>query len=287
MVESSMVGTRKVIPSLGLFHLKKGDRKKMIGQGNTAEIYPWGDHRVVKLFRGGNHFSSIQRELAVSREVEFLGLPVPKVYGRAQLRGRTGILYERITGPAMTLEMSRHPDQLDSFASTLAQLHHQIHQKEGSRLDSQKEDLKREIRKTDRLPVKTRDAVIRHLERLPEGDRLCHCDFHPDNILMSAEGPVVIDWMIGSRGAPAADIARTALILRDASLPPGMEFFQPLRTEFRREYLKAYFRLSPLSKEEIKAWEVPLAAARLNEKIPEDEKARLLSRVEREVETFR
>lgn len=46
-------------------------------------------------------------------------------------------------------------------------------------------------------------------------------DFHPDNVLLAARGPVIIDWPDATRGQPLADVARTSLLLRLGGLPPG------------------------------------------------------------------
>ena len=36
---------------------------------------------------------------------------------------------------------------------------------------------------------------------------------HPSNVLLSSDGPVIVDWFDASRGAPVADVARTSLLL--------------------------------------------------------------------------
>ena len=41
------------------------------------------------------------------------------------------------------------------------------------------------------LPAGLRQALIAVLDELPEGSQLCHGDFHPGNILMTARGPVL------------------------------------------------------------------------------------------------
>ena len=51
------------------------------------------------------------------------------------------------------------------------------------------------------------------LHEIPfEGERLLHLDFHPDNVLLSQRGPVVIDWANARAGDPALDVAMTWVI---------------------------------------------------------------------------
>ena len=52
----------------------------------------------------------------------------------------------------------------------------------------------------------------------PGGRALLHLDFHPFNVLMGTDGPVVIDWTNAGRARPGSDVAMTALILAGVAL---------------------------------------------------------------------
>ncbi|WP_271500136.1 phosphotransferase [Bradyrhizobium sp. CCBAU 11357] len=39
------------------------------------------------------------------------------------------------------------------------------------------------------------------------GDELCHCDLHTDNVIMTADGPRLIDWTLAVRAPAAYDLA--------------------------------------------------------------------------------
>jgi uncharacterized protein (TIGR02172 family) len=253
------------------------DRERL-GQGYTADIYPWGENRVIKLFQKGISESSINREFSVSKLVETLGLNVPKVFERRQYQGREGILYERIDGPTMTQAISQEPGNIKKFACKLAALHDVIHRKKGMGLPEQKDVLSRRIYQTDLLSVNTKKKILHHLELLPEGSQVCHGDFHTNNIIISSHGAVIIDWMDGTCGHPLADVARTVLIYRLASISDRVVKSQ--RDSIIQEYLNAYIQLSNCSLQQINTWELPVAAARLTENIPTEEKERLLFRIE-------
>jgi aminoglycoside phosphotransferase (APT) family kinase protein len=51
------------------------------------------------------------------------------------------------------------------------------------------------------------------------GDRLVHRDLHPLNIMMTPDGPMVIDWANASAGDPAFDIADTWALFVCATAP--------------------------------------------------------------------
>jgi aminoglycoside phosphotransferase (APT) family kinase protein len=59
----------------------------------------------------------------------------------------------------------------------------------------------------------------RRLHALPWGGQsLLHLDFHPLNVLMGPDGPVVIDWTNARPGPPGLDVAMSALILAGVAL---------------------------------------------------------------------
>lgn len=73
----------------------------MLGVGNTAEVFEYGEGKVCKLFFAGYPKEAVEREYRNAMEVERLGLPAPKVYETVTLDGRNGIVYEKIEGKSM------------------------------------------------------------------------------------------------------------------------------------------------------------------------------------------
>ena len=116
------------------------------------------------------------------------------------------------------------------------------------------------------------------MSALPEDNRLCHGDFHPDNVVLTPRGPVVIDWLTAVQGAAAADVCRTLLLLEHASPPSGlrMTLVLVLRRLFAAAYWRRYARRTGLQRSQMEAWRLPLVAARLAENLPVDERRRLL-----------
>jgi len=101
----------------------------------------------------------------------------------------------------------------------------------------------------------------------------CHYDFHPGNVLGVDDRVQIIDWLTAGIGPPAMDVARTLLILGSPFQPPGLPLLlYPLVRHVRRilasAYMAEYLVLSSLSRAEVDAWRIPVAAARLWEKVP-------------------
>src|SRR5262249_36598442 len=57
------------------------------------------------------------------------------------------------------------------------------------------------------------------LPAIGDGDRLVHLDLHPMNVIVTASGPVVIDWTNAARADALADVAMTIVLLTCPRMP--------------------------------------------------------------------
>ncbi|TMK38066.1 MAG: aminoglycoside phosphotransferase family protein [Actinobacteria bacterium] len=164
----------------------------LLARGRAADVYAVGPGRVLRRYRPGEREDTTV-EAAVMEQARRHGFPVPAVY---QSSGRDLVL-ERIDGPTMMADVADRPWRVRRHGRTLAALHRQLH----------------------RIPAPSgADAP------LGRGDRLVHLDLHPENVLLSSRGPVVIDWSNGSRGDPADDVALTWAILATSAIPGPLPF---------------------------------------------------------------
>jgi aminoglycoside phosphotransferase (APT) family kinase protein len=122
------------------------------------------------------------------------------------------------------------------------------------------------------MPSHLRDYALRVLDALPDGDRLCHGDYHPGNVLVAADRVAVIDWPNAALGVPEADRARTMLLLRWADPLPDTPLVSRAlitvgRSMFAYGYARAYRDRSPQPLGQTASWLVVHTAARLAEGI--------------------
>jgi aminoglycoside phosphotransferase (APT) family kinase protein len=255
-----------------------------LAEGRTAEVFAWEDGRVLKLFREGWGMAVAEHEAALAQVIYDAGAPSPQVFGATEVAGRVGVIYERIAGPSLLGELTAHPLRLPFAARTLAETHAAMHARTVAGLQSLREALARRIRNAAPLPTQHRDAALRALDAQRDGDALCHGDYHPDNVLLSARGPLVIDWENAALGDPLADVARTLLLLRAIVVyepsPPARLVKSAARTAFSALYLRRYRQLAPFDPARLARWELPVTAARLSEGVTLEE-TYLLARVRR------
>ena len=249
---------------------------KPIALGRTAEIYPWHDDLVLKLFHTWVSEGGVQYEARIARAVHAAGLPVPRAGDIVEVDGRLGLEYERFDGKPMGEIMPAKPWLLPRFARQLAELHSAMHKTPGvTGIPSQRERLADKIRTAKDLPAPLQEACLQALARMPDGDRLCHGDFHPLNVLLHKGHAAVIDWVDATCGNPLADVARTAVLMQGvenraaenkASKTAWIEMLA--MRWFTRIYLCRYFALLPGGEDEFHRWRPIVAAGRMSEDIP-------------------
>jgi aminoglycoside phosphotransferase (APT) family kinase protein len=254
-----------------------------IAEGRTAEVFLLDEGHILKLYRAWCPPDWVEYEARIARAVHEAGIASPAAGEIIEVKGRYGLIYERIEGISMLQDMNARPWMILNHARSLAELHVRINQQSIPGLPSYKARLRFDIRNTPHLDEALRNKTLSILENLPAGQNVCHGDYHPGNVLITKRGPVVIDWMTASAGSPWADVARTCLLLTIGPKGEGNKVGRLTNLAvgfFQRRYLKSYKTLTPGGRNEMSQWSPVIAAARLTENII-PERAALLELVKR------
>jgi aminoglycoside phosphotransferase (APT) family kinase protein len=240
-----------------------------LGAGREADVHAWGADAVVKLYRPG--FGGHRAEAQALAALDGHGI-APRLIDVVDHDGRTGLLLERVDGPDMLALLRGRPWRVRSLARALAGTHLDVHRVPApADLADLRQVLAGRIRDASLTP-RLREFSLRVLDGLPSGDRLCHGDYHPGNVLVAAGRIAVIDWPNAARGVPEADHARTLLLLRWAVPLPGTPLVSrgliaAGRAVLTRGYARAYARGSEGPLPRVDSWLVVHVAARLSEGI--------------------
>ena len=255
---------------------------ELVGSGREAEIFAWGDGRVLRLARDAADAGMIEREAIALAAAHSAGASVPGVHERVTVDGRPGVVLDRVDGIDLLGALAGRPWTVRAVGRTLGVQHAALHRIEAP---AGLPDLHDELRHRLASPLVPDDVRTRALDRLaalPPGDRLLHGDFHPANLLRGRNGYVVIDWTNGMSGDPAADVARTILLMGGGKLADGtpvvIRVIAPVaRRLLLASYLRAYGREGDLDRDLVDRWLPVWAAVRLSEDI-EAERDFLLER---------
>ena len=185
------------------------DSGSPIATGRDADIFAAGPGRVLRRSRKG---SSQEREAMVMEYVLAHGYPAPKVFEVSD--DGLDMVMERVDGPTMLDDLGDHPWRLRRYAVLLADLHTQLGQ----------------IVAPDWL----RAGPV-------PGDRVVHLDLHPLNVLVTPDGPVVIDWTNASSGTAGSDVAVTWLVASSGRIP-GPRWKATLFGAFRRHLMATFIK---------------------------------------------
>ncbi|TDC05178.1 aminoglycoside phosphotransferase family protein [Nonomuraea longispora] len=150
---------------------------ELLGSGRSADVYTIGEDLVLRRYRSD---LDARREAAVIGYVAAHGYPVPRVHPGDQ--PATDLVMERLTGPTMLHAMLGGELSPEAAGDGIARLLLRLH----------------------RIPARC-SADPR--------DRVLHLDLHPDNVMLTPRGPMVIDWSNTEEGLPEEDCAISAMIL--------------------------------------------------------------------------
>ncbi len=151
------------------------DNAAPLASGRDADVYALDTRRVLRRYRAGG---DVTAEAEFMRYVATHGYPVPAVHAAHD----RDLVLDRVDGPTMLASLRDGRLAPDDAGRILAELHARLH------------------------AIAGRDPAA------PER-RVLHLDLHPDNVILGPDGPVVIDWRNAADGAPALDVALSALIL--------------------------------------------------------------------------
>lgn len=229
----------------------------LVGTGKEAEVFEWGA-LVLKLYRRPERKLAAFHEAAVLALVESLGLPAPRVGGVEQVDGRWGIAMTRVDGPAFGEAMPGEPGRIAGYLAAMAALHARLHRHPGAGLGGMKARLAQNIGRAGGLGDARRRNLLDGLATLPEGDRLCHGDFHPWNILGAIGEETIVDWLDACRGVPAADVCRSFVLMR------------PHVPDLASDYVDAYANHAGVTRADVLIWLPFVAAGRLAEGVADE-----------------
>ncbi|ONI77449.1 serine/threonine protein phosphatase [Kribbella sp. ALI-6-A] len=166
--------------------------------GRDADVYAIDDNWVLRRYRNGH---PVRDEAEFMRWVGRHGYPVPAV---DRVDGADMVI-QRLEGP--TLAAAAVAGEVGPVE--VGELHAELH------------------RRLHAIPAPSGAA----------GRVVMHGDLHPENVLLTADGPVVIDWRNAAEGPPEFDVAMTAIIFAQVALAPAFAELSPLLRAALSSYL--------------------------------------------------
>ncbi|MBR4183561.1 MAG: phosphotransferase [Lachnospiraceae bacterium] len=236
----------------------------VIAERGKKTVYRDGD-KCIKVFSEDYSKSDILNEALNQARIEETGLNIPKLYEVTVVDGKWAIVYEYIEGKTLAQLMEENPDKIDEYLDRFVDIQLEIQSKRSPLLTKLKSKMNRKISMTN-LDATTRYELHTRLEGLPKHTKICHGDFDPSNVIITADDKAyVIDWAHVTQGNASADVARTYLL-----------FCLEGKKEMAEKYLNIFCKKSDTAKQYVQKW-MPIVAASQSVKGNEKEREFLLS----------
>lgn len=198
---------------------------ELVARGTRSLVHAYGRGAVVKVPVPSTPEGWIRCEARYAEAARAAGAAVPRLLDLEQIDGRTASVWERVGGSSMWHAVVDQPNRAAMLGRLLAELQLELFALVPPvTLPRQRDRLESKIRRT----AATVDPSLRRaIELIPEPrtvSRLCHGDLHPSNVILTPDGPMIVDWFDACRGDRIADVARTLLtLLADGgSTPPHL-----------------------------------------------------------------
>jgi aminoglycoside phosphotransferase (APT) family kinase protein len=249
--------------------MQPGQPGEVVARGSRSTVRAYGEGVVIKVPAAETPAGWILSEAQYTQAVRAVGAPAPRLLGIEEVAGRPASVWERLEGTSMWKHVIDHPDRSAAMGGLMADVQLALFELVPPvTLPDQRDRLTSKIR---RSAATVDSTLISALELLPDGDvppRLCHGDLHPSNVILTDNGPMLVDWFDASRGDRVGDVARSSLtLLADGAHTPSHLPGADAATLRRltEAYLQRLRENMGIDEQLLARWQAVNAAARLAE----------------------
>lgn len=248
-------------------------RTTKIAEGSFAVVYDIGASQVLKRFKDRTSADAVRYEAMMSSHACDAGIPTPAIRA-ADPEGGT-LTFDKIDGPTLVNVVKDKPWTVFWAAREMARLFARIHRVDANAFGAKslQDQIAAQIQSNDEIPSRVQGGLLAALTAMASMPRLCHFDFHPENVMVDDKGIQVIDWGAAKQGHPMLDITQTVVmnrvdrILQDPGNPPVI-VVRLLRKLYIEAFLCFYARFSEdftyrQVRRDVARLTKPIAAARL------------------------
>ncbi|MFC0646886.1 aminoglycoside phosphotransferase family protein [Cellulomonas phragmiteti] len=174
----------------------------LLAEGASADVYALDDARVLRRYREGRDATP---EVELLRHVRDHGFPAPDVIDA----GGSDIVMTRLHGPTLLQALGAGEVTLADAAQVMADLHGMLH--------------------AVPAPASWHLPQDRDWPHLGGGPVVVHLDLHPGNVILTEDGPALVDWANARAGTPELDVAVTAVLVAEVAVDAGGDYSQAAR----------------------------------------------------------
>ena len=190
---------------------------RLIGLGGVGKVYRLDGDTIIKVFREGTTMDEVRREITLSKEAFVLGMPTAISFDVVRVAPQTeggaecyGLVYELLKAKTLSTSLKQHPEKLDNYARSYADLFRGLHQIEVPTGGSVPSAIEREHQQIEHIgryfPKESTDMLLRIVDSIPTGNRLLHLDLQTKNVMVQDGELMLIDMGEIGYGHPLLDL---------------------------------------------------------------------------------
>ena len=241
--------------------------KKYLAKSKLKSVYV-ENNKAIKVFDKNYNKSDVLYEALNTARVEDAGVNIPKLLEVAVTDGKWSITSEYVEGPTLTQLIEKFPDKADDYIKKMVEYQISFQKKSNPLLLVLKDKMNRQINSIEELDNSVKYELLTRLNSMKNHTKLCHGDYCPDNIIVSADTKgnikeiTAVDWVHATQGNASADIANTFLLLK-------LQFGD--KSDIPEKYISTFCEFTNTKRSYVNEWLPLVAAARLT-KNKEEEK---------------
>ena len=242
---------------------------EVVARGSRSLVHAYGRGAVIKVPKPATPAGWIRAEAEYVEAVRAVGAPAPALLGMERIFGRPASVWERVDGPSLWQQVVDRPERSTAIGRTLAGVQLALFELVPPvTLPDQRDRLVSKIRWSAANVDASLGVALELLPARMGTPRLCHGDLHPSNVIVSQDGPVLVDWFDACRGDRVADVARSSLTLlgHGSTTPSHLPGSDPRTLAvLTQAYLSRLQESLDITPSLLSRWQAVNAAARLAE----------------------
>ena len=153
----------------------------------------------------------------MTRAVFLSGASAPEIFDEVTINRRPGLVMARLDGPTLTQATKSKDVSYAEAGAILAGALHSVHRTPPPPdMPFLRDYIDSHLRRARGiLSNRVIAGIFALIGRLSPGDGLCHGDPNPGNVIMTADGPKLIDWTGAMRAPAAFDLASAHVMLTE------------------------------------------------------------------------
>lgn len=206
-----------------LLEVKKALRKvslegcEVIGQGSHGRVYRLDEETIIKIYHDNSPLSKIEKEREYAKNAFVHGVPSAIAYDVVQTEEGYGLVFELAGAKTVSRAIMEDPSRLQELAVKFGTLLKKLNSTEADPVlyGNIKEIYLNRAKNSEQFFTAEENAqIVQLINAIPEGSGMVHGDYHSNNVMVRADGELVlIDMADISRGNSLYDIGATFLTM--------------------------------------------------------------------------